>query len=389
MHIKQLIIPCLCAFATPCLAQNGFVITCESPHLVENAKAYVYNQEIPQKAPGFVLAEGTVTHGKLRLEGHTDYPVMAMIAINTDTVAVKDWGVIPRISADFVVDNAEYKAEIQKEGEKKALNLTITSDCPEQQRYMQFEKEMAPFANAYSDALRAKWGGDMEFTEENIAKADERIDKAEARQDSAEMAYMARHTGETLAAYLAVKHLKGVYQYTPEEIDAIERAAGTTSDTARTARLQKALQRARKYALGAPYSDFEVTDSAGATRKFSSLVPAGKPLLVDIWASWCGPCRSAIPQVRALHEKYGDKLDIVSVSVDEKRADWLKALQEEQMPWSQWKAPREQLAVLADKYGVEFIPFVFVVHEGKIAAYGHPKALNEKIARMIDGKAAL
>ena len=187
MHIKQLIIPGLWAFATQSMAQNGFVITCESPDLVENAKAYVYNQEVTQENPGFVLAEGTVANGKLRIEGHTAYPVMAMIAINTDTVAVKDWGVIPRISADFVVDNAEYKAFIQKEGEKQ-LNLTITSECPEQQRYEQYEKEIAPFAKAYSDALMAKWGGDMEFTEENIDKADKRIDDAEARQASAEMA---------------------------------------------------------------------------------------------------------------------------------------------------------------------------------------------------------
>lgn len=121
MHIKQLIIPGLWAFATQSMAQNGFVITCESPDLVENAKAYVYNQEVTQENPGFVLAEGTVANGKLRIEGHNAYPVMAMIAINTDTVAVKDWGVIPRISADFVVDNAEYKAFIQKEGEPFGL----------------------------------------------------------------------------------------------------------------------------------------------------------------------------------------------------------------------------------------------------------------------------
>ncbi len=382
MHIKQLIIPGLWAFATQSMAQNGFVITCESPDLVENAKAYVYNQEVTQENPGFVLAEGTVANGKLRIEGHTAYPVMAMIAINTDTVAVKYWGVIPSISADFVVDNAEYKAFIQKEGEKQ-LNLAITSECPEQQRYEQYEKEIAPFAKAYSDALMAKWGGKMEFTEENIDKADKRINDAEARQDSAEMAYMARHTGETLATYLAVKHLAGVYQYTQEEIDGIERAAGTTPDTARAARLQKALQRARKHALGTPFSDFGVVDSTGAKRMFSSLVPQDKPVLVDIWASWCGPCRSAIPKVRALHEKYGDKLDVLSISVDEKRADWIKAMQEEQMPWPQWLVPSEQMGILADKYGVEFIPFVFVVHEGKIAAFGHPKTLDAKIARMI------
>ena len=374
MHIKQLIIPGLWAFATQSMAQNGFVITCESPDLVENAKAYVYNQEVTQENPGFVLAEGTVANGKLRIEGHTAYPVMAMIAINTDTVAVKDWGVIPRISADFVVDNAEYKAFIQKEGEKQ-LNLAITSECPEQQRYEQYEKEIAPFAKAYSDALMAKWGDEMESTEENID-----IDDSSSA-NSTELTLVSSRMMR-FRDFESSSHTKRNL-YSQEEINGIERAAGTTPDTARAARLQKALQRARKHALGTPFSDFEMVDSTGAKRMFSSLVPQDKPVLVDIWASWCGPCRSAIPKVRALHEKYGDKLDILSISVDEKRSDWIKAVQEEQMPWSQWLVPSEQMGILADKYGVEFIPFVFVVHQGKIAAFGHPKTLDTKIARMI------
>lgn len=129
--------------------------------------------------------------------------------------------------------------------------------------------------------------------------------------------------------------------------------------------------------------DFSVSDSLGQFRPFSSLLEVGKPALIDLWASWCGPYRTAIPKVRALHRKYSDRLQIISISLDEKREKWLQAVAEEQMEWEQWFAPGDQTQVLAEEYGVEFIPFVFVIHEGKVVAFGHPDTLDRRIASLI------
>jgi thiol-disulfide isomerase/thioredoxin len=66
----------------------------------------------------------------------------------------------------------------------------------------------------------------------------------------------------------------------------------------------------------------------------------GKYLLIDFWASWCGPCRAAIPKVKELYSEYKDKgFDVLSVSIDDDKGAWRKAMKDENMPWEQLLSP--------------------------------------------------
>lgn len=95
----------------------------------------------------------------------------------------------------------------------------------------------------------------------------------------------------------------------------------------------------------------------------------GKYLLVDFWASWCGPCRHEIPNIKKVYTKFKDKeFDILSVSIDKSKEKWLQALKEEGMEWSQIQAPESGKQVMKD-YQFSGIPYIILLDkEGKIIA---------------------
>ena len=98
----------------------------------------------------------------------------------------------------------------------------------------------------------------------------------------------------------------------------------------------------------------------------------GKMMLIDFWASWCGPCRSAIPKVKQMAKDYASKLEVVSCSVDEKKEAWLKAEKEEAMPWTQLFLPLSKLEKAAMAYSISTIPrLVLIGADGKVLCITH------------------
>jgi thiol-disulfide isomerase/thioredoxin len=107
--------------------------------------------------------------------------------------------------------------------------------------------------------------------------------------------------------------------------------------------------------------------------KFTLSENRGKYLMIDLWASWCHPCRQAIPHWKSVYQKYHDRgFDIVSMSLDSRMKDWTKAMDEEKMPWTQIKDefPKRMPGKVASLYMTSFIPFyVLLDKEGKILVY--------------------
>jgi thiol-disulfide isomerase/thioredoxin len=119
-----------------------------------------------------------------------------------------------------------------------------------------------------------------------------------------------------------------------------------------------------KIANGKKAPDFAFPDVNG--KKWSPKDFKGKYLIVDFWASWCGPCRQEIPHLKEVYKKYQSKgLEILAVSVDAKENDWKKAMNEEKMAWPQVNA-KESKDVMAS-YLFSGIPYLVVVDkEGNI-----------------------
>lgn len=141
----------------------------------------------------------------------------------------------------------------------------------------------------------------------------------------------------------------------------------------------------RKTAIGQPAPDISLPDAEGKIRSLSSL--KGKVVLLDFWASWCGPCRKENPYVVQVYKRYHAKgFEIFSVSLDKDRDSWLKAITADNLSWPDhvsdlkyWKS--EGAAV----YGVTAIPYsVLIDREGRIVAKKlRGEALESKVAEML------
>lgn len=110
--------------------------------------------------------------------------------------------------------------------------------------------------------------------------------------------------------------------------------------------------------VGSAVAEFTVKDNDGKEVTLASLREGKKYVLIDFWASWCNPCRKEIPNLKNLYKLYSDKgFQIVSISIDKKKAEWEKALEEEQLPWPNFL---DETGV-ADLYKVRFVPTMYLI----------------------------
>jgi thiol-disulfide isomerase/thioredoxin len=142
-----------------------------------------------------------------------------------------------------------------------------------------------------------------------------------------------------------------------------------TDDMISTSRIQQVISQVKLNMIGIPAPEIEMNDRSDKPMKLSSL--KGKVVLVDFWASWCGPCRRENPAVVALYSKYKSKgFEIFSVSLDQDKQKWLKAIEDDGLTWTSHVSDLQGWANAAARlYSVSSIPqTVLLDKEGNILA---------------------
>ena len=134
----------------------------------------------------------------------------------------------------------------------------------------------------------------------------------------------------------------------------------TIAQQAEVKKIQDAL------AVGTQFPDFDARDLSG--KPLSITTRKGKVVMLDFWATWCGPCRAELPNVLEVYQKHHqDGFEIIGISLDEDRAKLENFIKDKNMTWPQFFDGQKWKNKLAAKYGVNSIPATYLLDgEGKI-----------------------
>ncbi len=380
---------------------NAFTIKGNIPGIKNGTKVSLRSQENDKRIEAECLSQGST----FVLKGTVRGTMLVQLQISDKPAnAYKDGefeedrgGKLMLESGVYTVSAAQYDSlprnyDLYSVPMRKEKNVTI--DGPKaQQQYQAWANatyaarlKHAELAFLLRNAMfRDRSLGGTDTAE--VARLQPLVDAAADDLDKVNANFVAEHPDYAISLLLNATETDKPFAYSADELNRMLATFANNYDKLRYAHFQKMVDNMKKYVKGDMFKDLTLEDAAGKAVNLKDIVKPGKYHFIDFWASWCGPCRAAIPQVKALHQKLGDKLNIISISVDKNKADWTKAMDEEQMPWAQYLVPAAGMKALKDGYFVRYIPTLVVISpDGKILLYtGDPQTahhfLEEKLKR--------
>ena len=327
---------------------NSYTISGTIEGAVDSTEIYLldYNENAP-------IDTTVIIDGKFTFEGTADNSLMAMVANMEANMPVI---IEPGCNVEMDLGKQMF---VKANKINKDFGLFLESYNQLNERYM-----------AISDSLMALIGsGSLTMEEaqpifmEKVEGIDEPVVKVMEEQ-------LARHNNDVLGIMLLETYISTGAD--DEDVDAmLEQMGDVVLTSAKIAPIVESRNKMKATAAGSKFVDFTIEQEDGTTVSLSDYVGKGKYVLVDFWASWCGPCRRAIPGIIELYNEYNAKgLEILGVAVWDKPENTRQAIEEEKMPWPQIINAQE---IPTDIYGITGIPhLIFFAPDGTIVTRGLP-----------------
>ncbi|MEM6687680.1 MAG: AhpC/TSA family protein [Bacteroidota bacterium] len=272
------------------------------------------------------------------------------------------------------------------EGNKFVFNTKLPEDIVRanvrtknfsQYRILWLENNTMTFDASSSDFRNAVvTGSKEEELKQNLFKEIKSLTRAEALKK--EMEFVNTHpNSRSSASILSVYASTWGKEKTKELYDQFSEANKNSKDGKEIARF---ISLNKNPKIGESFVDFELENMHGEKRKLSEL--KGKTVLLEFWASWCGPCRKENPNLVKTYEEFNPKgFEIFAVSLDLDKKDWLQAIKKDNLNWehvSDLKGDKSEAAFI---YGIIGIPDNFLISsDGEIIGRGlRGEQLNEKL----------
>ncbi|MCF8235403.1 MAG: AhpC/TSA family protein [Bacteroidales bacterium] len=313
-----------------------------------------------------------ITAEGFRFEDSLDYPELFYINLK-EVEGYQPLFVEPgEIKIELIVDSTGL-ADLKVEGSTSHAiynEYVAVMDSFNQQSGYIYEKFYQP-AREQNDAVK-------------MAKADSMFDELENAQKNFLIEFATQYNESVVSPYIIYRR---AYFFDLPELDSVTSGfSEKISETEYVERLNERIATLKRVDIGQPFVDFAMTNPDGDTIKLSSEIGDGY-LLVDFWASWCGPCRRENPNVVAVYQDYNEKgFDVFGVSLDTKMDKWLEAIETDNLTWTHVSDLQGWDNAAADLYGVRSIPHsILIGPEGKIIAKNlREEALREKISELLD-----
>lgn len=379
MRIFLLAITCLQSFFAA--AQDNFTISGKVDSLKSGSKIYlVYQVEDQQIADSAIVLNGNFTFA-----GKLEYPVFCYLYLHKNPY-------VNRPARGEVMDYFSFYLEPEKLQMQApdSLKRILIKNSPVNELNAKL-RGMLKANDAKFTALGKEFRAMPEEKQKDKTVRDSILYREQQILTESYQVHLefANRYPDAYLSLISLSHIAAQPGMTMGAERAYQKLSQKLKDTPLGKGIPIQLASLRNTQIGKIAPDFEQSTPEGKTVKLSDF--RNNYLLLDFWASWCGPCRDENPNLVAAYQKYKDKgFGILGVSLDRagQRKAWVDAIAEDQLSWTQVSDLKGWDNAAAKVYGIRSIPASFLIDPtGMIIAKDlRGKALQEKLEALFKGK---